>query len=115
MSTPSKRGIAYYSKRATTGRGFINERDRWSRPYVRLSLPLLVAGVAADDMHDAATADDFALVANPFNAGSYLHALALSAPADYGETVQYTALTTKSSRPRGANSVPIRTLPLRCL
>src|SRR5277367_1300248 len=36
-------------------------------------LPLLVAGVLADDAHDAATADDFALVADLLDAGSHLH------------------------------------------
>jgi hypothetical protein len=32
-----------------------------------------MAGVAADNVHDAAPADDLALVANSFDAGLYLH------------------------------------------
>ena len=38
-----------------------------------LSLTLLVPGVVADDSHDAAAADNLALIANSFDAGSNFH------------------------------------------
>jgi hypothetical protein len=38
-----------------------------------LTLPLLVAGIAAHDEDHSATADDFALVADSFDAGFDLH------------------------------------------
>jgi len=37
------------------------------------ALPLLVAGVLADDEHDAPALDDLALVAHATNAGTNLH------------------------------------------
>jgi hypothetical protein len=40
---------------------------------VRSSLPLLVAGIGADDEHHSTTADDLALVAHATNAGANLH------------------------------------------
>ena len=36
-------------------------------------MPLLVAGVGADDVHAALAAHDLTVLANPLNARSYLH------------------------------------------
>ena len=41
----------------------------------RSSLPLLVARIGADDEHDAAAADDLAILTNASNAASYFHDL----------------------------------------
>jgi hypothetical protein len=38
-----------------------------------LTLPLFVAGIGADDVDDAAAADDLALVANALDAGLDFH------------------------------------------
>jgi len=38
-----------------------------------LTLSLLVARIAAHDVHDASAPDDFALITNTLHAGSYFH------------------------------------------
>jgi hypothetical protein len=48
-------------------------RDEAEEEHEWLSLALLVPGIAADDIHNTATAHDLALVANPFDACLYFH------------------------------------------
>src|SRR3954471_8376933 len=78
MSTPRIRGIlpisvvanqvAGASAVAGFGRGVSCRAGRRAS-----ALPLLVAGVLADDVHLAAAANDLAVLADPLDAGSNLH------------------------------------------
>jgi len=53
------------------------------------ALPLLVARIAlANDIDDAAAADDLALLTNPFNAGPDLHDRRLILPRSFAELVE---------------------------
>src|SRR6185369_6814449 len=61
MSTPCKRGMLR----------LLDARGR--APPLKLTLALLVARVAADDVHHSAAADDLAFVANSLNAGFDFH------------------------------------------
>jgi len=40
---------------------------------LELALALFMAGITAHDINNALPADDFAMIANPFHAGTYFH------------------------------------------
>jgi hypothetical protein len=68
-----------------------------------LSLPLLVPGVGANDVHPALAAHDLAILANPFDAGSDFHGNVRPAGAlwlNSGKATQYSRLSQNGSRPR---------------
>jgi hypothetical protein len=69
------------------------------------TLPLLVAGIAlANDIDNAAAADNLALLANPFNACPDLHGRRLTFPRAslrWSKASQYTPLSTLYSTPFG--------------
>ena len=54
----------------------------------RLTLPLLVARVGTHDVYNAAATNDFAFVANAFNAGSNFHpSLPNTASIEYSRNI----------------------------
>ena len=66
------------------------------RPYS--TLPLLVAGVAANNAHNTATAHDFAFVADTFYTRSYFHLPLPACAAVNRETYEYSRSRAGRSR-----------------
>jgi hypothetical protein len=69
-----------------------------------LSLSLFMTGVAANDEHHPAAADNLAVIANPFHAGTYFHD---SSPS-FTEMRSPTPLYTASSTPELSEHINIK-------